>query len=840
MPLDRRTFVKGAGVAGASAFAPGTAAASVDNSIDTDGGLQEVIIVFEETDDVELLDAFDLAEGYYAFKVLPFAYTKATGDQITEIAALNAVRYVEKNRELQYHNDDARATTGAETVQEELLETGAGAHTVVIDTGVDGYHPDLMPNLENNYRYVNPLSSPSNTMWRDVGKGDSDDIGHGTHCSGSIAGTGQESDGKYRGMAPDADLTVYSAGLGVYILKIAGAVDDMIDKKRKGELDAQVVSNSYGLDNDHDFNLVSSSNLAMWHAFKAGILPVFAASNSGPDHGTLNYAAKAPYILGVAATYDGDFGAAKQPTGFSSRGRPPADEVGEGYAADYTRSYDAIEGAQYNRKMALDNVRSFHQSDPKDAQMLAQRSQDSFDMTVQYGVHPAYNPQYGPSSYHVWEPHDEAGYIRSDISWQPQGQAINVDVHESPEPKSEYGEDSLTDEDLESWPVVATGGELVNDGQFVLENEVSGDRLYAYELEGEYNALSQATVEITVWADNGSTDGPFGIYRIGVGAPGNAVMSTETYSDGLKFLGPLYGGDDGTDPWYGSLSGTSMSCPVTAGICTLVNAAYRREAGYFPKPVDVLNIVEVTAEAGTDAELSVHSEANMGAGFVNAVAAVELARELGRRAGGDGRGQGSGSGGRTGSAGGGRAGAAGGGGGGRGAGGDEGGRGGSGGKGGQQAGGGDDVTVPDHPELWDGVELCDFGRGRGFFVSGSRSDEGSVFTAGQTNQLTVTLEAPSRDVDVLRDVIPVEWDVVGGDVSAEDVTVDEERGVKFVDFGGVSANVNATFEYFVEAPEESGWYQFGPAQARAVGSEVFVAVQGTTDADNQVVGQEQP
>ncbi|QLD90274.1 S8 family serine peptidase [Natronomonas salina] len=770
MRLDRRTFVKGAGVAAGAALTPGTAAGLIDDGIDTDGGLQEVIVVFEDNDDVDVLERFDLADGYYRFQVLPFGYTRATGDQIERIAALDSVRYVEKNRELEYHNDDARELTGAAAAQEDLVETGAGAHTVVIDSGVDGYHPDLQPNLRNNFRYVNPLSDAEDTMWVDVGAGDSDDIGHGTHCSGSVAGIGQQSDGQYAGMAPDADLTVYSAGLTVYILKIAGAVDDMIARKRNGELDVQVVSNSYGLDNDHDFNPVSASNLAMWEAFASGILPVFSASNSGPDHGTLNYAAKAPYVLGVAATFDGDFGPAKRPTDFSSRGRPPADERGAGYAADYETAYDDNEGAHYDRRRALRNVRRFHRSGQGDVAEVDADYETSISGTVSYGVDPAYEDPIQDPNYFEWQSPPGAGYLEATVTWQPQGQAIQVKVHR----------------DSEEGTVIATGSELVNDGEFTFDAPIDGDRTYVFEVVGEYNVQSQFTMELTALETEPSApEGPFGIYRVGVGAPGNAVMSTETHTDVLKYTGPTYGGDDGTDPWYGSLSGTSMSCPVTSGICTLVNAAYRREAGHFPKPIDVLNIVEATAEGGTGEELAGHTEANMGAGFVDAAAAVERARELGRRAGSR----------------------------------------------------GDDETKSDHPQLWNAVDLCDHGRGVAVpDVQGNRADDGSVFTAGQVNHVEFTLTDATHRLSRVRDAIPASWEVVAGD-HAEVVEVFDAKYVYFdVDYHGEG---ETTFGYIVEAPSETGQYGFGPAEAIAEDGESFVPIPDTEDT-NAVVGQEQP
>jgi hypothetical protein len=51
--------------------------------------------------------------------------------------------------------------------------------------------------------------------------------------------------------------------------------------------------------------------------------------------------------------------------------------------------------------------------------------------------------------------------------------------------------------------------------------------------------------------------------------------------------------------------------PGVAGICTLVDAAYRREAGRVPKLVDVLNSMEVAAVGGTDDELASHTEPNI-------------------------------------------------------------------------------------------------------------------------------------------------------------------------------------------------------------------------------------
>ncbi|MEM4780098.1 MAG: S8 family serine peptidase [Halalkalicoccus sp.] len=321
----RRRVLELIGAAGLAGVVPGAASAAVDDALDTaTDALQEVLIVFEDNDDVAILDDLDLAEGYYGFEVLPIAYTEATGVEIETIAALEEVVRVAPNRELEYFNDEARETSKASEVQagDGVGEyTGERVHSVVIDSGIDGLHPDLEANLVSNWRWVgDPLSDDGDgTLWVDAGAANTDDNGHGTHCSGTLCGDGAESDGEFRGMAPDADLTVYSAGLALFILKVVAAYDHMIARKRDGETDVQVVSNSYGLAEEADFDPDDPGNVATWHAYEAGILPVFSAGNSGPETNTLNYFVRAPHVLGVAANHTD-----KSVADFSSRGRSTA------------------------------------------------------------------------------------------------------------------------------------------------------------------------------------------------------------------------------------------------------------------------------------------------------------------------------------------------------------------------------------------------------------------------------------------------------------------------------------------------------------------------------------
>lgn len=693
--------MKGAGVVAGATMGVGGASAVVDDALDTDGGVQEIVVVFEENEDVTDLERFDLPNGYYRYDVLPFAHTRATGEQIEQIAALESVRYVQENRELELHNDDARELTGAEAVQDPAAYgvTGEDVHVAVIDTGIT-FHRDLQDSVVHNYRYVNPTTSRNDDqVWVDFGDADADDLGHGSHVTGSISGDGVESDGRYRGMAPDVTVTSYATNVGVFVAMLAAAVDDMLRKQREGEANFQLVNNSFGSSHDGDFNPADAANVAYWEAFREGILPVFSASNDGSDHGTLNYLGKQPYSLCVAATYDGDFGREKAPTDFSSRGRPPASDEGKPYAADYDFDrYADNEGPHYDRRTALQNVRQFHASGQDDAALL---DTETVEATVEPTVSDVVLGETlvgGGSTFVDLTSPDGTGYLDAHFEMTPPRQTVYVTLWRG------SSEDDEADRQR-----VADGGRFINDGTFELQVPVDGGTRYTLEFYGFNNVQTDIAGELR-WLDRvPRPDGPFGMYRCDVGAPGNEVVSTITHREGLTYLAPLGGDSHTADPWYDAMSGTSMSCPVVVGCTALVFQAYKDAAGHFPKPIDVINIVEVTAEGGTDEEQATHTQANMGAGFIDVEAAVGLARELGERA-ADG-----GNPGRSGDA--------------PGQGGDNPGQ----GEGPpEHAGpdGSDDPTKPDHPELWDQVVLCSYA-GPEAPPEGEATDHETVHTVQQ-------------------------------------------------------------------------------------------------------------
>ncbi len=72
--------------------------------------------------------------------------------------------------------------------------TGSGVTVGMLDTGVRADHPDLAGRVVEARDFTGTRPDAS------------DDVGHGTHVAGIIAGSGAASNGRYRGVAPDVKL----------------------------------------------------------------------------------------------------------------------------------------------------------------------------------------------------------------------------------------------------------------------------------------------------------------------------------------------------------------------------------------------------------------------------------------------------------------------------------------------------------------------------------------------------------------------------------------------------------------------------------------------------------
>ncbi|KYO66524.1 S8 family peptidase [Thermovenabulum gondwanense] len=147
----------------------------------------------------------------------------------------------------------------------------------VIDTGVDATHPDLKENLKELMgTYKKNLIS--------------DDNGHGSHVSGTIAAV--NNDIGVVGVAPKAKIISIKAfdknGSG-QLSGILEAIDWCIDSK------VDVINMSFGISNDSN-----ALKRVIKEAYDNGIVLVAAAGNNGKKDGVL-YPAKYEEVMAVTA-----------------------------------------------------------------------------------------------------------------------------------------------------------------------------------------------------------------------------------------------------------------------------------------------------------------------------------------------------------------------------------------------------------------------------------------------------------------------------------------------------------------------------------------------------------
>ncbi|MFE6365660.1 S8 family serine peptidase [Streptomyces sp. NPDC057806] len=172
---------------------------------------------------------------------------------------------------------------------------GKGVKIAVLDTGVDANHPDLKDQVIASKNFT-----PAATA--------EDKVGHGTHVASIAAGTGAKSGGKFKGVAPGAQV------LNGKVLDDTGSGDDsgiLAGIEWAAEQGAQVVNLSLGgMDTPEVDPLEAAVNKL---SAEKGILFAIAAGNSGPE--SVGSPGSAEAALTVGAVDDKD-----RLAGFSSTG----------------------------------------------------------------------------------------------------------------------------------------------------------------------------------------------------------------------------------------------------------------------------------------------------------------------------------------------------------------------------------------------------------------------------------------------------------------------------------------------------------------------------------------
>lgn len=168
---------------------------------------------------------------------------------------------------------------------------GQGVTVAVIDTGVSS-HNDLTKPTNRIVGFKDFINNRSNPY---------DDNGHGTHVAGIIASNGYSSNGKYAGVAPEANILAVKAldenGSGS-TSDIVSAIQWVIETK--SEYNTKILNLSLGTPATDP---ISSDPLvkACEQAIRAGLTVVVAAGNSGPAKQTILSPGNSPSVITVGA-----------------------------------------------------------------------------------------------------------------------------------------------------------------------------------------------------------------------------------------------------------------------------------------------------------------------------------------------------------------------------------------------------------------------------------------------------------------------------------------------------------------------------------------------------------
>ncbi|WP_235965720.1 S8 family serine peptidase [Micromonospora rubida] len=161
--------------------------------------------------------------------------------------------------------------------------TGAGVTVAVLDSGIDVAHPDLAGRVVASENFTEGLED------------DRDLVGHGTHVASTVAGSGAASDGRNRGVAPDASLVSgkVCAVYGCFESWIMAGMQWAVTERH-----AKVVNLSLGGPDGPETDPLEQTVAEL--SARYGTLFVVAAGNEGAD-ASVGSPASAPAALAVGA-----------------------------------------------------------------------------------------------------------------------------------------------------------------------------------------------------------------------------------------------------------------------------------------------------------------------------------------------------------------------------------------------------------------------------------------------------------------------------------------------------------------------------------------------------------
>ncbi|MBN1486263.1 MAG: S8 family serine peptidase, partial [Anaerolineae bacterium] len=266
-----------------------------------------------------------------------------TQTDVTELRIDHYEQYIEPEPEILPRSSDAEepeypwglTRIRAQEVWETLGITGTGIVIAGMDTGAEYNHPALANNYRGNLG--NGLYNHTNSWFDAINESPYpyDDHGHGTHTLGTAAGH------EGIGVAPGAQwigVKILSGNGGGYNSWIHAGFQWLLAPGGDPNAAPDIVNCSWSSANARDRTF--EDDIAVLKA--AGILPIFAAGNNGPDSKTVGAPASLKGVLAVGASDPDDEIAAS-----SGRGPSPWNEYKPYVSAPGVKIYSSVPGGIY-------------------------------------------------------------------------------------------------------------------------------------------------------------------------------------------------------------------------------------------------------------------------------------------------------------------------------------------------------------------------------------------------------------------------------------------------------------------------------------------------------------
>lgn len=359
----------------------------------------------------------------------------------------------------------------------DLGYTGKGIKVGVIDTGIDYEHPNLKDAYKGGYDFVDndndpyeatpldwendptnpdPIDDNGSTYWTD----------HGTHVAGTIAAREAGEFGVV-GIAPEASIYAYRV-LGPYGSGYSSWVVGGIDRAVQDGMD--VINLSLGNSrNDPDY----VTSVAVNNAALAGVTPVVASGNSGPNRWTAGSPATSAFAITVG----------------NSTG--PSDEIA---ATGYFYAEEDIESDQPDNTEPSDPPAELGNATQPDQQPVPEEGRDAGEADL------GQEPSAGASEPEA-ESHREAsnlsGHTEEDTSVPATGTSTEQDSEQGPpvdSPSTNEGTESTNGQS----PLEQDGSGSVDEqnGPLTVVEATYGMDLMAWNLAEDPEAVLQGDFEL--------------------------------------------------------------------------------------------------------------------------------------------------------------------------------------------------------------------------------------------------------------------------------------------------------------------------------------------------------